>query len=67
MKFMFYTDARIKEIALAFIHKVIDRPASISGVEPTITTQHVLKFKRKLKMVLLQPTNPLRPLIERMF
>ena len=59
-------DATIKSIALQYGAKVIDRPATISGdLEPTITTlQHVLKtldFEVK-NIVLLQPTNPLRPI-----
>jgi N-acylneuraminate cytidylyltransferase len=58
-------DEKIKEIALQFGAKIIDRPAAISGdLEPTITSlQHVLKsVKYKIENVfLLQPTNPLRP------
>ncbi len=59
-------DATIKSIALQYGAKVIDRPAAISGdLEPTITTlQHVLKtldFNVE-NVVLLQPTNPLRPI-----
>jgi len=58
-------DASIKEIALQFGAKVIDRPSEISGdFEPTITAvQHVissLDFKVE-NCILLQPTNPLRP------
>lgn len=57
-------DEKIKEIALQFGAKVIDRPESISGdLEPTITAlQHVLQSVDEVKnVVLLQPTNPLRP------
>lgn len=58
-------DDSIKEIALQFGAKVIDRPSEISGdFEPTITAvQHVissLDFEVE-NVVLLQPTNPLRP------
>lgn len=58
-------DESIKEIALQFGAKVIDRPSEISGdFEPTITAvQHVissLDFEVE-NVVLLQPTNPLRP------
>lgn len=58
-------DEKIKEIALQFGAKVIDRPKEISGdLEPTITTlQHVLQSisEEVENVVLLQPTNPLRP------
>jgi N-acylneuraminate cytidylyltransferase len=55
----------IKKIALQYGAQVIDRPASISGdFEPTISSlQHVLNnidFDVDT-VVLLQPTNPLRP------
>lgn len=58
-------DESIKEIALRFGAKVIDRPSEISGdFEPTFTAvQHVistLDFDVK-NVILLQPTNPLRP------
>lgn len=58
-------DESIKKIALDFGAKVIDRPVSISGdFEPTFTAvQHVistLDFDVK-NVILLQPTNPLRP------
>lgn len=58
-------DASIKDIALQFGAKVIDRPSEISGdFEPTITAvQHVissLDFEVE-NVILLQPTNPLRP------
>ena len=58
-------DEKSKEIALQFGARVIDRPKEISGdLEPTITTlQHVLKSINQEvdDVVLLQPTNPLRP------
>lgn len=58
-------DEKIKEIALQFGAKVIDRPKAISGdLEPTITAlQHVLQsINEEIEnVVLLQPTNPLRP------
>lgn len=57
-------DEKLKEIALQFGAKVIDRPEAISGdLEPTITTlQHVLQSINEVEnVVLLQPTNPLRP------
>jgi N-acylneuraminate cytidylyltransferase len=57
-------DETIKRIALQFGAKVIDRPDSISGdFEPTITTlQHALSSISDVdNIVLLQPTNPLRP------
>lgn len=58
-------DAAIKEIAIAYGAKVIDRPDAISGdLEPTISAlQHVLNNSDGVSdtVVLLQPTNPLRP------
>ena len=58
-------DAEIKEIVLRYGAKVIDRPLAISGdFEPTITTvKHVLQSVNHdiENVVLLQPTNPLRP------
>ncbi|GAA4039877.1 acylneuraminate cytidylyltransferase family protein [Flavobacterium chungnamense] len=58
-------DNQIKEVALTYGAKVIDRPASISGdLELTISSlQHVLKTidSDVENVVLLQPTNPLRP------
>lgn len=55
----------IKEVALHYGAKVIDRPASISGdLEPTVTAlKHVLKETGNfnVNIVLLQVTNPLRP------
>lgn len=59
-------DASIKKIALEFGAKVIDRPAAISGdLEPTVSAmKHVLgsiDSDDVENVVLLQPTNPLRP------
>ena len=59
-------DSTIKATALAHGAKVIDRPASLSGdLEPTISAmKHVLQVldSRDVEnVVLLQPTNPLRP------
>lgn len=56
---------KIKKIALKFGAKVIDRPVSISGdLEPTVSAlKHVLESidTNVENVVLLQPTNPLRP------
>ncbi|MGJ8551121.1 cytidylyltransferase domain-containing protein [Winogradskyella wichelsiae] len=59
-------DEKIKKIALDYGALVIDRPKVLSGdLEPTISTlQHVLQQLNDDKIeaiVLLQPTNPLRP------
>jgi CMP-N-acetylneuraminic acid synthetase len=59
-------DVEIKQVALEFGAKVIDRPEVISGdFEPTITAlKHVLKNIDSAdveNVILLQPTNPLRP------
>lgn len=58
-------DEAIKKVALEYGAQVIDRPATISGdLEPTITTlQHAVKTvgTEVENVVLLQPTNPLRP------
>ncbi len=58
-------DENIKETALAFGAKVIDRPKNISGdLEPTLSSlQHVLDSidYEVENVVLLQATNPLRP------
>ena len=57
-------NADIKKIALENGVKVIDRPAAISGdFEPTITAvQHLLEVVGAVdNVVVLQPTNPLRP------
>lgn len=58
-------DEKIKEISLHYGAQVIDRPDTISGdLEPTITTiQHALSVLGSTieNVILLQPTNPLRP------
>lgn len=58
-------DEDIKKIALEFGAKVIERPEYISGdLEPTISAlKNVLQkiFDEVENVVLLQPTNPLRP------
>nr|WP_315152659.1 acylneuraminate cytidylyltransferase family protein [uncultured Flavobacterium sp.] len=58
-------DERIKKIALANGAQVIDRPNAISGdLEPTVSTlKHVLESIESEvdNIILLQPTNPLRP------
>lgn len=58
-------DAEIKNIALSYGAKVIDRPIQLSGDnEPTVTAmKHVLEsLENPVDWVfLLQPTNPLRP------
>ncbi|MFZ4105871.1 cytidylyltransferase domain-containing protein [Flavobacterium sp.] len=58
-------DVSIKKIALQYGAQVIDRPDAISGdFEPTITSlQHALNVLDASieNVVLLQPTNPLRP------
>lgn len=58
-------DEEIKEVALQYGAKVINRPVAISGdLEPTITAlQHVLEIvETKVEnIILLQATNPLRP------
>jgi CMP-N-acetylneuraminic acid synthetase len=58
-------DALIKSIALEYGAKVIDRPESISEAYSTTVSalKHVLKVVNEAYdyVVLLQPTNPLRP------
>lgn len=58
-------DAEIKKTALQYGAKVIDRPAALSGdLEPTVSAlKHVLEAiaDKVENVVLLQPTNPLRP------
>jgi len=58
-------DEQIKQIALQYGAKVVDRPESLSGdLEPTVTAlKHVLESIENDvdNVVLLQPTNPLRP------
>lgn len=59
-------DETIKNIALQYGAKVIDRPEELSGdFEPTITAiQHVLETidSEVENVIVLQPTNPLRPI-----
>ena len=59
-------DKQIKEIALQYGVKVIDRPATISGdLVPTVSAlKHALESidDEVENIILLQPTNPLRPL-----
>ena len=59
-------DEVIKQIALQYGAQVIDRPASLSGdFEPTVTALkqvlEILDDDQIENVVLLQPTNPLRP------
>jgi CMP-N-acetylneuraminic acid synthetase len=59
-------DEKIKEIAIKFGAKVIDRPKELSGdFEPTVSAlKHCLEVindKEIENIILLQPTNPLRP------
>lgn len=58
-------DSQIKDIALSYGAKVIDRPTRLSGdFEPTVSAlKHVLEsISDQVELVfLLQPTNPLRP------
>lgn len=58
-------DEAIKIIALQYGAKVIDRPQNLAGdLEPTVTAlKHVLESINEdiENIVLLQPTNPLRP------
>jgi CMP-N-acetylneuraminic acid synthetase len=58
-------DEEIKKIALDYGAKVIDRPASLSGDEEATVSalKHVLEHcgEEVDNVVLLQPTNPLRP------
>lgn len=58
-------DAQIKQTALAYGAQVIDRPEHLSSDEqPTVTAlQHALSVlpDSVSEVVLLQPTNPLRP------
>ncbi|QBZ97895.1 acylneuraminate cytidylyltransferase family protein [Flavobacterium sangjuense] len=59
-------DEKIKEIAIKYGAKVIDRPTAISGdFEPTVSAlKHCLEVindKKIENVILLQPTNPLRP------
>ena len=55
---------QIKKIALQYGAQVIDRPAELSGdLEPTVSAlKHALEYIGEVdSVVLLQPTNPLRP------
>jgi CMP-N-acetylneuraminic acid synthetase len=57
-------DAAIKDVAIRYGAKVIDRPQDISGDhEPTVSAlQHVVSLHNDVEnVVLLQPTNPFRP------
>ncbi len=58
-------DAEIKQITLQFGAKVIDRPESMSGdFEPSVSSiKHVLESVDDVvgNVILLQPSNPLRP------
>ena len=59
-------DKKIKEVALQYGVKVIDRPIGLAGdEEPTVTAlKHCLEVindKEIENVILLQPTNPLRP------
>lgn len=58
-------DAEIKKIAIAYGAQVIDRPQHLArDLEPTVTAlKHVLESleSKPETVVLLQPTNPLRP------
>lgn len=58
-------DASIKEVALHYGAQVIDRPSELSGdLEPTVSAlKHVLESltEKVDTVVVLQPTNPLRP------
>lgn len=58
-------DQTIKKVALEYGAKVIDRPSGISGdLEPTVSAlKHVLQSLNEEvdNVILLQPTNPLRP------
>jgi CMP-N-acetylneuraminic acid synthetase len=58
-------DEAIKKVALEYGAKVVDRPSAISGdLEPTVSAlKHVLQSSEgnAKNVILLQPTNPLRP------
>lgn len=62
--FVTTNDSKVKEIALQYNAKVVDRPEELSGDnEPTVSAlKHALEFINDVEhVVLLQPTNPLRP------
>nr|WP_279344009.1 acylneuraminate cytidylyltransferase family protein [Gramella jeungdoensis] len=58
-------DIKIKEVALSYGVEVVDRPTKFSGDKsPTLeAVKHVLDTEKTLwkNVILLQPTNPLRP------
>ncbi|OOV18383.1 cytidylyltransferase domain-containing protein [Flavobacterium sp. LM4] len=58
-------DEQIKQVALQFGAKIVDRPLSLSGdLEPTVSAlKNVLEqIDKKIEnVILLQATNPLRP------
>ena len=58
-------DEEIKKIAIEYGAKVVDRPLDISGdLEPTVSAlKHLLESINQdvQNVILLQPTNPLRP------
>ena len=58
-------DEAIRKVALEYGAKVVDRPSGISGdLEPTVSAlKHVLQSIEDNvdNVILLQPTNPLRP------
>ena len=57
-------DAKIKAVAVEYGATVVDRPAALSGdFEPTVSAiKHAIEGRESIKtVVLLQPTNPLRP------
>ncbi|MFC4817354.1 MULTISPECIES: cytidylyltransferase domain-containing protein [unclassified Flavobacterium] len=61
-------DEAIKKVAVEYGAKVVDRPSAISGdLEPTVSAlKHVLQssednVENVENVILLQPTNPLRP------
>ncbi len=56
--------SKIKEVALQFGAKVIDRPGELSGDYSTTVSalKHAMQFVGNVNtVILLQPTNPLRP------
>lgn len=62
--FITTNDENINEIALLYGAKVIERPENLSGdFEPTVSAlKHVLENIETVEnVILLQPTNPLRP------
>ena len=64
--FVSTNDEKIKEIAIKYGAKVINRPSELAGdLEPTVSAlKHCLEVindKEIENVILLQPTNPLRP------